>query len=150
MKTILVISISLLICQLVNAQNNGDIIEETLEIETTDNEESVETNKEVFIIVEEMPKFQGQSWTTFIKYINEHIKYPEEAADTELSGQVYVQFVVDSLGKAKNIEILRGAGQFFDQETIRIIKSSPQWEPGKQRGKAVNVRLVFSVYFNNN
>jgi hypothetical protein len=32
-------------------------------------------------------------------------------------------------------------------EVVRVISGSPQWEPGKQRGQAVNVIFTFPVTF---
>jgi hypothetical protein len=40
----------------------------------------------------------------------------------------------------KYIELLK-------QEVIRVVSSSPDWEPGRQRGQAVNVIYTFPVNF---
>jgi len=35
----------------------------------------------------------------------------------------------------------------LDAEALRVVKSSPQWIPGKQRGQVVNVAFVIPIVF---
>ena len=43
--------------------------------------------------------------------------------------------------------IVRGVDPSLDEEAIRIIKSMPKWEPGRQRGKVVDVRFTLPIIF---
>jgi protein TonB len=103
--------------------------------------------EECFFIVEEMPGFQGQSPEEFKSYLSENLRYPEIAAENGISGKVFVKFAVNSKGKVVDVVILRGVDPSLDKEAIRVVKSSPMWTPGKQRGKEVKVQFTFPVYF---
>jgi TonB family protein len=105
---------------------------------------------EIFFIVEDMPIFPHDSLESidaFRKYVMDHLIYPSEAGEKGIEGKVFVQFVVDKSGDVTNVKIVKGAGPLLDAEAIRVIKSSPQWIPGKQRGKEVNVAFTFPIMF---
>lgn len=101
----------------------------------------------VFFVVEEMPKFQGSDFSTFRQYLAEHIVYPDEAKKKSISGTVYVQMVVTREGTVDHVKVIRGADPLLDKEALRVVMSSPEWEPGKQKGQNVNVAFTFPVVF---
>ena len=101
---------------------------------------------EVFNVVEEMPEFPG-GMDALKKYITEHLVYPKEAEKKGIQGKVYVSYVISDQGKVKDVKIERGVDPLLDNEAIRVIKNMPEWKPGKQRGKNVNVRFTIPVYF---
>ena len=121
--------------------------EETESEFSADKEVEEEDEEEVFVIVEVMPKFQGGDINNFSKYIQENIQYPELAAKSGISGKVFVQFVVNSKGNVVNARILRGVDPSLDAEALRVIQSSPPWEPGLQGGKPVSVQFTFPIVF---
>ena len=106
-----------------------------------------ESESEIFNIVEEMPEFKKRGYKNFEEYIQKNLRYPEEAVEKEISGIVIVQFVIDVTGKIKNIEVAKMVNPLLDKEAIRIISSSPKWEPGKQQGVKVKVILTHPVEF---
>ena len=101
----------------------------------------------VFLIVEEMPKFNGQGQDAFRQYIMNNLVYPEICKLKKIQGKVYVQFLVNSKGKVDFVHIVRGADPALNKEAIRVVMSSPDWEPGMQRGKNVNVMFTFPIEF---
>jgi len=101
----------------------------------------------VFYIVEDMPKFQGKSVGAFRVWIAENIRYPGSAAKDSIAGKVYIQFVVNSDGHVDRVKVARGVNPDLDKEAVRVVKSSPKWTPGKQRGKAVNVAYTIPIIF---
>ncbi len=104
--------------------------------------------EEVFYIVEEMPTFNGgDPATEFRKYIQQNLRYPEIAAENDISGRVIVQFAVNSQGKIVDAVVLMGVDPSLDREALRVVNSSPPWKPGKQRGKAVKVLFTFPINF---
>jgi periplasmic protein TonB len=112
---------------------------------TFEEEESAE--EEVFVIVEDMPMFQGKDSNAFRIWIAENMKYPIEAIEMGISGRVIVQFVIDKTGNLTKARILRGVDPALDKEAMRIIQASPRWTPGKQRGIPVNVMFTFPINF---
>ena len=131
----------------------------------------------VFRVVEEMPTFQGSDpVASFRKYIAQNIRYPKEAAENGVTGKIFIQFVVDREGKVivpdletfakiegKPMDEVVVAAyrtlengeavpeekyiRMLEDEVIRVVSSSPKWEPGRQRGTAVNVAFTFPVTF---
>jgi len=99
-----------------------------------------------FTIVEEMPTFIGGEKALML-FLKENVKYPQAAKILEISGTVYVNFIVSKTGKIKKVKILRGVTKLLDREALRVIKSMPDWKPGKQRKKAVDVSFNIPINF---
>ena len=109
--------------------------------------EEEEEDKQVFLIVEDMPSFQGGTIENFRNYIQNTVKYPQLAMENSISGTVYVSFVVNRRGEVASINIVRGVDPSLDEAVINALKQAPTWEPGKQRGKPVNVSFSIPVKF---
>lgn len=107
---------------------------------------SVRNDKPIFIIVEEIPEYPGGT-NALRDFIAKHVKYPAEAQKDKAQGTVYVNFVVTSNGKIGDTKVIRSVHPALDQEAIRVIKSLPDWKPGYQRGKAVDVAFTFPIDF---
>ena len=102
---------------------------------------------DVFFVVEDMPEYPGGE-LELRKFIAENVKYPEEAKTNKLQGKVFVQFVVDTNGDVTDAEIVRGTGyESLDNEALRVVKTLPQWKPGKQRGQNVPVSYTVPINF---
>ena len=101
----------------------------------------------VFAAVEALPTFKGGDLGKFATYVQEHLKYPPEAAQMGVEGKVFVNFVVDSTGNISDVKVLRGVDSLLDREAVRVISQSPKWKPGYQRGKPVNVQFTVPVIF---
>jgi len=113
------------------------ILEEPIEEEETD---------EIFQIVENPASFKG-GIGAFYSYVQKSMKYPSQAQRMGLEGKVFVEFVVGKDGKITDVKVLRGIGAGCDEEAIRVLKNSPAWTPGKQRGRAVRQRMVLPITF---
>lgn len=83
----------------------------------------------------------------FYEFVRDNIKYPSKARSLGIEGKVFAQFVIDQHGNVTNVEILRGIGAGCDEEVLRIMNMAPKWNPGKQRGKAVKVKMVLPINF---
>ena len=112
-----------------------------------DDEEDNGGGEQIFFIVEDMPSFQGKGVDAFRQWIAQRLKYPEIAAENGISGKVFVQFVVEPNGMVDNVKVIRGVDPALDAEAVRVVKSSPKWKPGKQRGKAVRVAYTIPIVF---
>jgi len=99
-----------------------------------------------FTIVEEMPTFPGGE-EKMMGYLHDHIKYPQIAKENGITGRVYVKFVVDKEGKIKDATVLRGIGGGCDEEALRVIRTMPDWKPGKQNGRSVPVYFNLPINF---
>jgi len=101
---------------------------------------------EVFRIVEDMPEYPGGE-DALRDDIAGAIKYPDEAKKKEISGKVYVSFVVDENGKVKDPKIARGVNPLLDKEALRVMGLLKTWKPGKQRGIKVKVEYTVPINF---
>ncbi len=118
------------------------VIEEVV-FEDAPAEEEVE---QVFTIVEDQPEPDG-GMPAFYKYINDNMKYPAQARRMGIEGKVFVQFVIDKNGNITEVQAVKGIGAGCDEEAARVIKGAPKWKPGKQRGRAVKVRMILPITF---
>lgn len=100
----------------------------------------------IFRSVEQMPQFPGGE-AALLKYIMSHVNYPE---GSDLEGVVILQFVVKTDGSIGEVKVLRGLDPVFDQEAIRLVKSLPNFTPGRQNGQPVAVWYTLPVRFNRN
>lgn len=105
-----------------------------------------EVADQIFSVVEDQPEPQG-GYPAFYKYISDNMDYPAQARRMGVEGKVYVQFVVDKDGTINEVKAIKGIGAGCDEEAVRVVKSAPKWQPGKQRGRAVKVRMVVPITF---
>ncbi len=118
------------------------VIEEFVFAEAPEEEEA----DEIFTIVEHKPSFPGGD-NAMYEYLSKQLNYPTAARRMGVQGRVFVQFVVSQDGSITNVEAVKGIGSGCDEEAERVVKNMPKWAPGKQRGKAVKVRLIIPVFF---
>lgn len=101
---------------------------------------------EVFRVVEEMPEYPG-GMQECLNFVMKNIKYPADALAEKIEGRVIVRFVVMKDGTIAEPEILRSVSPSIDAEALRVIRMMPKWKPGKQKGKAVNVKYTIPLTF---
>jgi TonB family protein len=106
-------------------------------------------DEEVFMVVEEMPEFPG-GLEAMVQWIGQRVKYPEQAKKEGITGMVMVSFTVDKAGKVIDAKVERSAHPLLDAEAVRVIGEMPEWKPGSQRGKKVDVRMTVPVKFSLN
>jgi len=127
-------------------------IEKELEIEDTETDEDEiieieeEDDEEFFMVVENMPEFPGGD-LGLMKFIQKNVKYPAIAKEYNITGKVYVSFIVDKQGKVTNVKIVRGVDKNLDGEALRVVSALPNYKPGKQRGKPVRVMFTIPINF---
>ncbi len=104
-------------------------------------------DREIFVVVETMPTFQGGDVNNFRDWVQQRVKYPEIAVKNGIQGKVFIMFVVEPDGTVTNANIMRGVDPSLDNEAIKVVKSSPLWAAGKQKGVEVAVRFSITVNF---
>ena len=101
---------------------------------------------EVFVFVEEMPKFPGGDSALYM-YLCMNLNYPEEARDSNIEGYVVISFTVEKDGSVSNVRCLRDIGGECGHAAVEVVKAMPRWAPGKQHGKAVRTQFTLPVHF---
>ena len=120
-------------------------VERNAEAQVTN--ESNPQSETIYKSVEQMPMFPGGE-AGLLRYLQENIQYPPEAAKNNVQGRVILQFVVDKTGQVGEVKILRSVSEELDAEAVRVVKSLPKFEPGRQDGKPVAVWYTLPVSFN--
>jgi len=100
-----------------------------------------------FVSVEKQPIFPG-GIAKFYEYLGKEIKYPEVAKKNKTQGKVFVSFTVEQNGKLSNVNVTKGLSAETDAEALRVLKNSPNWNPGILNGKPVRVKYNINVNFN--
>lgn len=80
-------------------------------------------------------------------FIAANIKYPVSALQNKISGKVYIKVVIDSLGKPKEVTILKGVNRDLDSEALRVISLIDNWFPALNEGKPVESTISIPVTF---
>jgi TonB family protein len=114
---------------------------------STTNMQTQKSDKKIFRVVEEMPKFKGGD-AKLMELLMMNMKYPESAIKAKQQGRAIVGFVVRKDGTVSDVYIEKSTGyDVLDNEAMRVVKSMPAWEPGKQKGKPVNVKYFVPITF---
>jgi len=131
----------------VDIEIDTEITEETVieDIEFTEEPEP-EVIEKVFTIVEQNPAFPGGQKAMY-DFLNKNINYPSQARRMGIDGRVFVQFIIDKDGTITDVKSIKGIGAGCDEEAKRVIQMMPRWNPGKQRGNPVKVKLTIPVFF---
>jgi TonB family protein len=95
----------------------------------------------VYEVVEEMPELLGG-----IEGLTARLVYPDEARREGIEGRVFVQFVVDEQGVPTDITVVRRIGGGCDEAAAGAVALS-RFEPGRQKGRPVRVRMLLPVQF---
>ncbi len=109
--------------------------------------EEVAVSDEPFLVVEDMPKFQGGDINTFRNWVQGRLRYPAIASENGISGRVTLTFVIEKDGSLTNIAVLQSPDRSLSEEAMRVLKTSPKWTPGKQRNMPARVRYNLPVTF---
>lgn len=102
--------------------------------------------EEVFMVAEQMPEFPG-GMKELLKFLQDNLKYPENAMKNNVQGRVIVQFVVEKDGTLTEFKVARSVDPDLDAEALRVLQTMPMWKPGMQRGKIVRVKFTVPVSF---
>lgn len=105
--------------------------------------EEMTYNKEELFVDPSYP--EGEQ--AMMNFIQENINYPDEAFENGEQGIVYIGFIVEPDGSLSTIKPLRGVSKSLDDESIRVIKLMPKWEPGFDHNRILPVRYTLPIHF---
>tara|TARA_R110002073_G_scaffold24309_1_gene82241 strand:- start:1451 stop:2176 length:726 start_codon:yes stop_codon:yes gene_type:complete len=134
-----------------------EAIEERVDVSDVNVDEMEEDISVPFAVVEKVPIWPGCTGKNnaelkkcfqdkMTEHVTKNFKYPEQAIDLSIRGKVYVMFVIDSKGNVSGIKT-RGPDKILEKEASRIIGLMPKMEPGRQRGKPVNIPYSLPINF---
>ena len=112
----------------------------------TPSSSDVEKDETIYKAVEQMPEFPGGQ-AALLEWISSHIQYPAMAAENNIQGKVTVQLVVTKTGGIGEVKVVRSVDKDLDREAVRVVKSLPKFNPGRQNGQPVNVWYTLPINF---
>ena len=131
--------------QLAEAEAEEPAVEEKIAEEQVPNE-PVPESKKVYESVEQMPEFPG-GVEGLMRYLQQNVQYPPTAIQNNVQGRVIVQFIIDETGQVGDVKVVRSVSEEVDAEAVRVIKSMPKFEPGRQGGEPVSVWYTLPIAF---
>ena len=103
-------------------------------------------SQDVYETVEQMPEFPG-GMEAMMRFLQQNIQYPANAAKNKVEGRVILQFVIEKDGQIGEVKIARSVDPELDAEALRVVKSMPTFIPGRHNGKAVAVWYTIPISF---
>jgi len=151
-------------CQKTNSQEEAELrqqyekqLQEQLSKDVRENalypsegtEKELQLQKEVaqWDEVDIRPEFPGGKQALF-KFIIDNVKYPKEAIKENITGKVFINFIIDKNGDVREVSLKQGVHELLDNEALRVVSLLPAWTPGEKDGKKVNVAFSIPINFN--
>lgn len=115
-------------------------------IELAESVTEIDDEDTLFIEYEQMPQFLGGE-VALMKFIADNLHYPDSAKAKKIQGRVVVKFVVTKTGEIGEVKIVRSKDLDLDKEAMRIVKSLPNFIPGKLNGEVVDMWYTLPITF---
>jgi protein TonB len=77
----------------------------------------------------------------------DNIKYPQEAKEKGIQGKVFISFTVNVDGSLTDVIVLKPVNKLLDEEAVRVVKSMPNWIPGKDGNKTIAAQMTLPIDF---
>lgn len=97
-------------------------------------------------IQETLPEFPGGN-KKLMEYVSSNLRITPVMAETDVQGRVIIRFTVKANGSVEDVEVVRSLHPAYDEEAIRVVKSFPQFIPGKTNGKAADYKYILPIVF---
>ena len=92
------------------------------------------------------PEFPG-GIDSLYAFLCRNVSYPAEARDSNITGKVYVSFVVERDGVVSDVKVIKDIGGGCGDAVVEAVKNMPRWTPGREGGEAVRVQFKLPVNF---
>ena len=85
-----------------------------------------------------------------ISHLYEHVTYPKDLPEGQDEGMALTEFVVNKDGKVTDVRSIKGkmpVHQDLSEAAANAVRSLPDFRPGMQDGKPVNVKMILPMRF---
>lgn len=93
------------------------------------------------------PATFGKEPNDAVRYVAEHLRYPENMSNRGIQGIIHIGFTIDEEGFTTNIIVLKGVHPELNAEAVRVVKEMPRWQPALKNGKPVPCKMVMPIGF---
>ena len=98
----------------------------------------------VLNVAEQMPSFPG-GMEALYTYIKKNTRDPNP--NDCIIGRVILSLIVEKDGRITQPLVVRSLDKAYDNEALRVVKSMPRWNSGRQDGELERVRYTIAVTF---
>lgn len=128
MRRLLTLTILLLLTFMIHAQNK------------------INKNDEVYSLVDKTatPKIAKEEYYSLLA---SYVQYPDEAKRNNITGKVYVEFIINGEGKVTEARVVKGIGHGCDEIALNAVKKAGDWNPGILNNNIVKQKLVLPINF---
>ena len=92
------------------------------------------------------PQFPGGE-KALVEFLNNTVRYPEEAQKQKWEGKTLVAFSVNEDGSISNPRVLKSSWLVLDNEALRVVKMMPKWIPASENGVNKKEMVVLPIAF---
>ena len=121
---------------------------DTVALEMTIDSLEVEEEEEIDIVFGSIIEIQAEpigGYQKFYETLAKTVKNPPKLTE---KGKVFIQFTVDTLGRMQDLKVLKGFHKEADKAAMEALqKLNYPFQPGQQRGKKIETRMVLPVFF---
>lgn len=100
----------------------------------------------IYNTVDQMPQYPG-GLEGLMNFLAQNINYPPAAAEKKIQGRVVLMFVVEKDGSIGEVNVVRSVDKELDDEAVRVVKSLPNFIPGRLDGQVVRVWFTLPISF---
>ena len=118
--------------------------DEITEIEKYAKSKEKNIDEMIFVDPDILPTYKNGGDVGAKKFIQENLRYPQTGEC--ITGRVYVEFTVDTLGNVKDVEIKRGISNAADEEAMRVVKIM-KYMPGTRNGHPIETKMIWPIDF---
>lgn len=80
-------------------------------------------------------------------FIKQNVEYPESAVKANLEGVVQISFTVTKDGYHKDFKVLRGISNDCDEQVLKALKKSANWQPALDHNQPVAMQETIGIEF---
>lgn len=149
MKKIIIFPLVALVGLVVGCQQDMDLKmpENAKSMLVSPFQSQTKTSAEIFTFVSDPPRYPGGE-KALAQFLGRNIRYPKPARENNVTGTVFVKFVVATDGTIRDVTTVgRSLGNGLEDESIRVVKAMPKWTPGKHDGNVVNVAFHLPIRY---
>lgn len=146
LRLLAVVPMILLLVTIFGTRAMATTVEEPESVEAVS---PIQDGDESVIKADQMPTFQGGGIQNFQIWVMSNVKYPAEAVQRGIQGTVILTFIIEKDGTVNPelVTVMRSPDELLTNEAMRVLKSSPKWVPGYDKGKPVRVKYTIPIKF---
>lgn len=88
------------------------------------------------------PQFPG-GIDSMYAFIARNFRLPQKCGGKK--GTIWVRFDIERDGTVSNAEVMRGLGNEYDEEALRVVRMMPRWIPSRFAGSETPIRSQYVV-----